>query len=311
MSGAVSDESGKRKPTATETNTNTDTTPTTTSTRASLATADSGNAWERFYKTHAGKGDGKKTISVYKDRHYLRKEFTELMPRAVLEDPGAWPLAIDPEATRPPDENSIDYKLVLELGCGVGNSAFPLLRANLDLRLICVDCSPTAISALTQNPEFDGRRCRAFVADVAGSNPCGNGALSVAQIGSENGIADESIDAVTCVFFFSALDENAFARVAIECARVLKKRGVLLFRDYAKADVKNNGSFSPGQELDPSVFVRPDGTLAVFVDEAFVASTFANVALVGTTEIVTHTVTNRKLNVSLDRYFVQGRFVKQ
>jgi hypothetical protein len=47
------------------------------------------------------------------------------------------------------------------------------------------------------------------------------------------------------------------------------------------------------------------------VDEAFVASTFANIALVGTTEIVTHTVTNRKLNVSLDRYFVQGRFVKQ
>ena len=81
----------------------------------------------------------------------------------------------------------------------------------------------------------------------------------------------------------------------VSSARVLKKRGVLLFRDYAKADVKNNGSFSPGQEIDPSVFVRPDGTLAAFVDEAFVASTFANIALVGTTEIVTHTVTNRKL----------------
>ena len=249
--------------------------------RASAATADCSNAWERFYRTHSGT-DGKKgyDIAAFKDRHYLRKEFVDLMPAEVLKDPTAWPESIDPNTTRSPDPYSKDHKVVLELGCGVGNSAFPLLRANLDLKLICVDCSQTAI---------------------------------VVALGTEHGIADNSIDAVTCVFFLSALDSDAFNRVATECARVLKPGGVLLFRDYAKDDEKNNtkSNFAPGTKIDTQSFVRGDGTLAVFTDEAFVKSAFSKVGLIGSTQIITHTVVNRKLEVKLDRFFVQGRFEKQ
>ena len=37
---------------------------------------------------------------------------------------------------------------------------------------------------------------------------------------------------------------------------------------------------------------------------------FRSVGLEGTCKLVTHSVTNRKLGVTIDREFVQGRFVK-
>ena len=308
------------------------------SSRVSLANADASRAWERFYRTHSGVGStgggGReiyegpskkkpKAVTAFKDRHYLRKAFPDLMPQRVLENPSAWVDPIDPATTRAPDATSKDHKVVLELGCGVGNSAFPLMRANLDLRVVAVDASPTAIECFTRNPEFDARRCFAFVADLG---TC-EGPLRKEAIGPENGVDDASIDAVTGVFFFSALDPDAFGRVARECARVLKRGGLVLFRDYSKDDVKANAegvegsstphptprrmSFEPGEKIDDAAFVRGDGTLAVYADERFVTHAFEDAGLVGRCERVSHTVTNRKLGVTLTRHFVQGRFVKR
>ena len=181
------------------------------------------------------------------------------MPDRVRLDPTAWPPAIDPRTTRAPNPASPDRKTVLELGCGVGNSAFPLMRANLDMSVVCADCSPTAIHALRANPEFDPRRCEALCVDLgAGERPL------------EGAVRDASVDAVTGVFFFSALDADAFARVARECARVLKPGGAVLFRDYAADDVKNRRPGTTGEEEDPGeeeipapvssvVLLRPGG----------------------------------------------------
>jgi methyltransferase-like protein 6 len=304
------------------------------SSRVSLANADASRAWERFYRTHSGgdkdglatsgersrkKGPSEKNppanITAFKDRHYLRKAFSDLMPRAVRDDPSRWVDPIDPSTTRAPDELSSDHKLVLELGCGVGNSAFPLMRANLDLFVVAVDCSPTAIECLTRNEEFDERRCRAFCADLGNTE----GPLTKEKVGAERFVANESVDAVTGVFFFSALDADAFARVARECARVLKKNGLVLFRDYSKEDVKGTDTddragdeinFAPGQKIDEDAYVRGDGTLAVFFDEQFVTRVFEDAGFVGRCERVTHSVTNRKLGITFERHFVQGRFVK-
>ena len=54
----------------------------------------------------------------------------------------------------------------------MGNSAIPLMRANLDMFVHACDCSPTAIAALQVNPEYDVRRCNAFVCDLSsGATP--------------------------------------------------------------------------------------------------------------------------------------------
>ena len=117
---------------------------------------------------------------------------------------------------------------------------------------------------------------------------------------------------------------GVFACVSLnvrECARVLKRGGLVLFRDYSKDDVKANAegvegsstrmSFEPGEKIDDAAFVRGDGTLAVYADERFVTRAFEDAGLGGRCERVSHAVTNRKLGVTLTRHFVQGRFVKR
>ena len=280
-------------------------------------------------------------MQAFKDRHYLRREFAELMPRSVRDDPKAWTPPLDPAVLPPPDLTSPDARVVLELGCGVGNSAFPLMRANLDMFVHACDCSPTAIAALRANPEHDPRRCNAFVADL------GRGDAPL-----RGDVDDASVDAVTGVFFFSALDAEGFARVALECARVLRPGGVVLFRDYDVDDVKNGGgrgggggvggggdapggkvnraagmreegegnerrsrpgatpSFEPGEKIGDDAYVRSDGTLAVFTDIAAVERAFGAVGLEGECWKVSHEIVNRKLGVKITRSFVQGRFTK-
>jgi SAM-dependent methyltransferase len=61
--------------------------------------------------------------------------------------------------------NDIQVK-VLEMGCGVGNSLFPLITNNSDKFFYAFDVSPTAINILKKNPQYDENRCKAFLCDI-------------------------------------------------------------------------------------------------------------------------------------------------
>jgi methyltransferase-like protein 6 len=273
--------------------------------RAHAATAtaseeDAVEPWERFYLAHSKSGAKGHEVAAFKDRHYLRKVFSELVDDDARAAPETFRPALVPEDLGDVDESSsID---VMELGCGVGNSAFPLLRANLNMRVVAVDCSQTAIESLKANPEFDSRRLRTAVVDAS-------------KLDSLKGVVeDASLDAVTAVFFFSALTEDGLKNATAEIARTLRPGGVLLFRDYARGDVKEDedSEFVPGNKAgDERTYRRSDGTLAVFFDEDELANVFDKFGLKGECEIVEHVITNRKLGISMTRKFVQGRFVKR
>ncbi len=90
--------------------------------------------WNRFYK--------KNNRNFFKDRHYLGKEFGEYIGVKVKEHEE---LSKKIKVSQPP--------LLLEVGCGVGNSLFPLMREFPELRFVGCDYSDVAIKLLRERLE--------------------------------------------------------------------------------------------------------------------------------------------------------------
>ena len=261
--------------------------------------------WEAFYGIHANR--------FFKHRYYLRKDWPELMPPAVRADPLAHVPPLDPPSAPPPAADSVR---VLELGSGVGNTAYPLVRANPNLVVTCVDCSAAALDVIRASPEFDARRIRTLHRDASCEPVCDEPA---------------TFDYVAMVYFLSALDADGRNHAVAEAYRALKPGGELLFRDYAEGDMvqlrmaskdeRRANADAPatlatttaGRAVDRSgkFFRRGDDTLAYFfgrdelVDD-MAAHGFELVKL----DVNERENVNRKEGKVMHRKFVQGTFLK-
>ena len=57
-----------------------------------------------------------------------------------------------------------------QVGCGVGNTTFPLLEVNPSAQVYACDYAPTAIRLVKENPAYAASgRVHAFVADITGA----------------------------------------------------------------------------------------------------------------------------------------------
>lgn len=128
--------------------------------------------WDLFYKRNTNK--------FFKDRHWTQREFQELIGDQVCDQL----------------KGSGDGREVtlLEVGCGVGNTVWPLIEENARLKIFVCDFSPVAIDLLKKNPLFDENKCTPFVADITEENGIGKH-LPV----------DTKFDLVTLFFVLSAI----------------------------------------------------------------------------------------------------------
>jgi SAM-dependent methyltransferase len=103
-------------------------------------------SWDAFYARNEKR--------FFKDRHWLLTEFPEFL--STVGD-GA--------------ESAGRRRVVLEVGCGVGNTVFPLLahckRNGInDVFVYCCDYSSTAIELVRAHDDYDTSMCHAFVWDI-------------------------------------------------------------------------------------------------------------------------------------------------
>ena len=122
--------------------------------------------WDLFYRRHRDK--------FFKDRHYLQAEWPELSASgddlaavssadAPILDGAALELEAALSSENQTGEGEGGERLLLEAGCGVGNTLFPLLAANPRLRCFAFDFSDAAVELVQQHPMYaTGRQAQPY-----------------------------------------------------------------------------------------------------------------------------------------------------
>ncbi|KAJ3074862.1 Methyltransferase-like protein 2-A [Podochytrium sp. JEL0797] len=229
--------------------------------------------WDKFYSNHAQ--------NFFMDRHWLRQEFPELFKPT------------DGSSTLHADGSK---KTVFEIGCGAGNTAFPLLAEDPSLFVYAADFSSTAVKVVQENPVYNESQCKAFVYDVT----------------SKDGIPPEiprgSVDICVCIFVLSALNPRDWAQAAQNIYDILKPGGICLFRDYGRYDMAQL-RFKKGRLLDENFYIRGDGTQVYFFAQDEVSQFFHQFETVQNV-VDRRLLVNRSRQVKMYRVWMQGKFRK-
>ncbi|KAL4062546.1 S-adenosyl-L-methionine-dependent methyltransferase [Scleroderma yunnanense] len=185
--------------------------------------------WDNFYKTNAD--------NFFRDRKWLHLEFPELVAVA---------------------EKDAGNVTICEVGCGAGNTAFPLLLENKNpkLSIHAFDYSSHAVKLVQANPLYH-------------DPPFGSIQAAVWDLSTENslppGIHLESVDIVVLVFVLSALHPDEWTRAVCNIHRMLKPGGVVLLRDYGRYDLTQL-RFKSGRLLEDNFYIRGDKTRVYFFE---------------------------------------------
>ncbi|KAL2717220.1 tRNA N(3)-methylcytidine methyltransferase METTL2 isoform X3 [Vespula squamosa] len=256
--------------------------------------------WNKFYGIHNNK--------FFKDRHWLLTEFPELAPDTIRQNCMQPRRAIvtndhnNDEETYAQVLNTpcITSNKILEIGCGVGNTVFPILLYNTDpnLYVYCCDFSTKAIDILQQNPAYDTTRCKAFVLDVT----------------QEEWIVPfepESLYIIVLIFVLSAIHPDKMNHVVKKINLYLKPGGLVLFRDYGRYDLTQL-RFKKGSCLSENFYVRGDGTRVYFFTQGDVRTLFTTNGFIEEQNLVDRRLqVNRGKQLKMYRVWVQGKYRKK
>ncbi|KAK1274776.1 hypothetical protein QJS04_geneDACA000803 [Acorus gramineus] len=218
--------------------------------------------WDIFYKKHQDK--------FFKDRHYLDKEWGSYFSDRQL--------------------------TVLEIGCGAGNTVFPLLAKYPNIFVHACDFSPRAVSLVKAHKEFTENQVNAFVCN-----------LTVDDLSKS--ISPSSVDIVTMVFVLSAVAPEKMPLVLHNIKKVLKPNGHVLLRDYANGDLAQERLISKDQKISENFYVRGDGTRAFYFSENFLTSLFKrNGFSAKEVGVCYKEVENRSKVIVMNRRWIQAVF---
>lgn len=156
-------------------------------------------------------------------------------------------------------------KVVLEVGAGAGNTAFPLINnnENEELRVYACDYSKNAVKVMRESEHYNEKFMRAEVWDVTSEEEEIEGEIKSAM---PPGVEEGSVDVVILIFIMSALAPNQWNAALRNIHRVLKPGGLVLFRDYGRGDLAQV-RFKKERYLADNFYVRGDGTRVYFFDE--------------------------------------------
>ncbi|PQK11717.1 hypothetical protein BB8028_0003g03410 [Beauveria bassiana] len=238
--------------------------------------------WNLFYKNN--------TANFFKNRKWLQQEFP-ILGTVTTEDAGA--------------------KVILEIGAGAGNTAFPILANNKNpqLKIHACDFSKTAVEVMRKHEEYSSEQIQADVWDAAGQE-------------LPPDLEEGSVDVAILIFIFSALSPREWSRAVHNVHRLLKPGGAVLFRDYGRGDLAQV-RFRKGRYLEENFYIRGDGTRVYFFDRDELGDIWSGKKAEADGDAdapkfsIDHLGIDRRLLVNraeqkkMYRCWLQGRFTKQ
>ncbi|NXL89843.1 METL2 protein, partial [Alectura lathami] len=189
---------------------------------------------------------------------------------------------------------------IFEVGCGAGNSVFPILKALSNTPgtfLYCCDFATGAVELVKSHSSYNSAWGSAFVHDVC------DDALPYP-------FPDEILDVILLVFVLSTIHPDRMQQVVNRLAKLLKPGGMLLFRDYGRYDTAQL-RFKKGHCLSENFYVRGDGTRVYFFTKEEVRYMFSLAGLTEVQNLVDRRLqVNRKKKVKMQRVWLQSKFQK-
>eukprot|EP00117_Sycon_ciliatum_P035452 scpid39488/ scgid3731/ Methyltransferase-like protein 6 len=188
-------------------------------------------------------------------------------------------------------------RVILEVGCGVGNFFYPLLEDGLNFFVHACDLSPRAIEFVKEHSLYSPENINAFPCDVTKEELSAH-------------VAENSVDIATLIFVLSAMELDSMVIALKKILQVLKPGGLCLLRDYGLYDHAML-RFAPGHKLEENFYVRQDGTRAYYFSLEKLASLFICAGFeVVSNEYVYRETVNRKEGLCVPRIFVQAKFMR-
>lgn len=229
--------------------------------------------WDIFYKNNRE--------NFFKDRRWLQIEFPSLFA-ATKENAGP--------------------KTIFEIGCGAGNTMFPILNVNKNehLRVFGVDYAPKAVELVRSSSAFNPKYAHVSVWDLTNK-----------EATLPDGLQSHSVDIAVMIFVFSALSPDEWTRAIDNLHKVLKPGGIILFRDYGRYDLAQL-RFKKNRLLGENFYIRGDGTRVYFFTEdelraIFTAKYFKEVKIASDKRLLV----NRKKKLKMYRVWMQAVFSKE
>eukprot|EP00871_Galdieria_phlegrea_P003812 jgi/Galph1/4431/GphlegSOOS_G3097.1 len=184
--------------------------------------------------------------------------------------------------------------VLLEAGCGVGNTLFPILTWSQSIYFYACDFSPEAIRLVEENPKYDSNRMTLFVCDFSKE--------------SLNQHILCQVDVIFLFFSLSAVPPRFHKDCIVNMTHVLKPGGYLVFRDFCDGDLAQK-RFSKDNTIDAQWFFRQDGTFSYFFQTEFVQNLFEKLGFETISlKVIDRKIENRKQGKTMERCWLQGMF---